>query len=734
MRFLVAIFLISISNISFSQNNPDTRELFNYSITKTQTPILLDGKDDDEGWTNAHKIEKLLNHWPLDTGVSKVSTNIKLTYDDNYIYVLAVMTDNGKRIIQSLRRDDTDAHWGSESFTFVLDPYGEKQNGFLFGVNAGGAQIEGQLNVKGSQTNIDENWDNKWFSHVEQYLDHWIVEMAIPFKTIRYSTNISNWAINFIRADMDHNEYSTWTQFPRNYGGIDLNFMGSLQWDEAPKKANGKIVLVPYIAGGTNRDFEDEGQQDYNNSIDAGLDAKIAVTGALSLDLTINPDFSNVDIDQQVTNLTRFSVSFPEQRNFFLENGDIFSNFGSWGITPFFSRKIGLHEGQPVPIKYGARLTGNVTNKTRVGVMNVQTSDFKDLEPENYTVAAIHQQVLARSVIKGIFVNSESKSSGYARNGGLEFAYMSPNGKVNNTVRFHGSSTNEELNDNYYYGFDGNYNGRSLMAGWSLDFVGENYITYLGFNPRQNNYNAITDEVIRQGYTKINPWVVYRFYPKGDSKLVNHGPRTWHMAWLDKSNGSLDELSNNFAYDFIFKNTTELHLQASIRDVDLPVPTSLIGNDFTPLPVENYQFTQYWVNYNTDKRKVVSADFMIRYGDFFNGTLLNSSVGLNFRAQPWGSFGFNYDYNKVDFPSEYGQTQLHLIRMNAQISFSNTMFWTTAIQYNSQAENYNVFSRFQWRFKPMSDFFLVYTDNYTTEGLNIKNRQVVFKLTYWLNM
>ncbi len=697
----------------------------------------MDGKDDDEAWKTAQEIEAFQNHWPLDTGQADAITKVKLTYDDNFIYVLGIIQDDGTRIVQSLRRDNEDAHWNSDNFTFVVDPINNKQNGFLFGVNAAGAQIEGQINVNGRQTNTDPNWDNKWYSQVRQYLDHWIVEMAIPFKTLRYNTNTSEWGMNFIRGDLKNNVYSTWTQFPLNYGGTDLNFMGTLKWDQNPKKANGKVVLIPYLAGGTNRDFEDEGQDTYNQDFDAGIDAKVAITGSLNLDLTINPDFSNVDVDQQVTNLTRFSIFFPERRNFFLENGDIFSNFGGWEVRPFFSRTIGLNQGKQVPITYGARLTGNVTNKTRIGLMNIQTREFEELEAQNYTVAAVHHQVLQRSVIKGILLNRQTGADvtegKYSRNGGLEFAYLSPNGKVNNTVRFHGAITDEKLDDNYYYGFDGNYNGRNYRAGWSLDFVGENYITELGFNPRQNNFNAITEEVTRQGYTRINPWSVYRFIPK-NSSLNQHGPRTWHMAWLDKSEGGLIERSHGFAYDFIFKNTTELRLQAQVREVNLPVPTSFLGSDYTPLPAENYYFTQYWVNYNTDRRKTLNVDFRLQYGNFFNGNRFNSSVGLNYRVQPWGSFGVNYDFNKIDFPNEFGQTTLHLIRANAEISFSNKMFWTTAVQYNSQSQNYNVFSRFQWRFKPMSDFFLVYTDNYTTDGLNIKNRQIVFKLTYWLNM
>lgn len=717
-----------------AQDLSDTREVFIYNLRQTNGTIQIDGLDQEEEWNDIEMIPHFMNHWPTDKGEADALSQVWVTYDQEFIYIKAKLFDNGKRIVQSLRRDNPGNHWNSDNFTVVIDPFNNKQNGFFFGVNAGGAQIEALMSLDGGQTRFDQNWDNKWHSEVKQYGDHWFVEMAIPFKTLRYSDNIKEWGINFIRGDMDRNVYSTWTQFPINYGGIDLNYMGTLKWDKSPKKSEGKVALIPFVAGGTTRDFENnEGNTGYQQTIDTGIDAKVAITGSLNLDLTINPDFSNVDVDQQVTNLSRFSIFFPERRNFFLENGDIFSNFGGDQIQPFFSRTIGLNQGRQIPISYGARLTGNLSKNTRIGAMNVQTRDFGDIVANNYTVAAVHQKVFDRSVIKALYMNRQSGSNDFSRNGGLEFNYVAPSGKWDKTIRFHTSVTDEQLDKNNYLSLSGGYRGRHLRSEWSIDQVGENYITELGFNPRLNNFDAITGQMIRQGYTRINPWAVYRFIPeKENSKINQHGIRTWHSAWLNVD-GSLNERRHGIGYDFIFKNTSSLRLNKMITEVNLPFATNLIGGD-TPLPATNYSFSDQWVFYQTDVRKVIGTEVMVRYGDFYNGNRLNLNTGINVRVQPWGNFGLNYDYNKVTLAEGYGSSDFHLLRANAEISFSNKMFWTTAVQYNSQAQNYNVFSRFQWRFKPMSDFFLVYTDNYKTDGLNIKNRQIVFKVTYWLNM
>lgn len=169
----------------------ETRDNFRYAIQKSAETISIDGAENDPIWSGISDIPNFINHWPVDSGQANALTQVKVTYDDEFIYVLALCYDNGSRVVQSLRRDDDDGHWNSDNFTLVIDPMNNRQNGFMFGVNAGGSQIEAQLNVQGPRTQYDQNWDNKWYSSVRSYEDHWTVEMAIPFKTLRYSPNQS---------------------------------------------------------------------------------------------------------------------------------------------------------------------------------------------------------------------------------------------------------------------------------------------------------------------------------------------------------------------------------------------------------------------------------------------------------------------------------------------------------------------------------------------------------------
>lgn len=736
MKRLILLSLATVNTLLAIGQSADTRERYVYNLTKAAGDIVLDGELDEDCWASADVINNFYNHWPIDSGLAVFATKVRMTYDADFIYVSAECYDDGERIIQSLKRDN-DGHWQSDGFTVAIDPINKRTNGFLFGVNAGGAQMEATMSAQGSNTRNDTNWDNKWYSQVREYEDRWVVEMAIPFKSLRYNSENTSWGINFIRNDMKNNVYTTWTRFPLNFGGNDLGYNGLLSWDNPPAISKGKVVLIPYTAGGVSKYHEDGESTEYD--IDVGIDAKISLTSSLNLDLTVNPDFSNVDVDQQVTNLSRYSLFFPEKRNFFLENSDLFSNFGTWHTKPFFSRQIGIHDGEQIPILYGARISGNVTDDLRLGAMNIQTRETDDFNAQNYTVAAVQQKVLSRSNVKALFINRNSTSTieneqtnDFNRLGGMEFQYVSKDGKLGGSAKYHQAVTSEQLSDNSFAMGEVYYDSKNFFTGFSYSQVGENFISDVGFVPRLDNYDPIRDTTVRAGYKFINPWVGGNFYPKAGSRVNQHGPRSWTLLMLNPD-GSLNERITSLVYFLNFSNKSDIRFVVRNNEINLKYILDFIDED-NPLPVGNYKFTNYNVWYSSDPRTALSMNLGVSYGGFYNGNKFTLNTNINMRKQPWGNFGIAYTQNKVVLADGYGEANLHLIGPKAEISFSNNMFWTSFLQYNTQAENFNINSRFQWRYKPMSDLFVVYSENYATTNLGVKNRGLVFKLTYWLNM
>jgi hypothetical protein len=377
------------------------------SIKKASTPITIDGIMDEGAWAEANVADKFMQNFPYDSSEAVATTEVRMTYDEDFVYLIAIMQNLGPRkyVVPSLRRDYQGEAY--DGFTLILDTYKDKTNAFVFGINPYGVQREGLIvnggnegrRRRGDSGVFSLTWDNKWYSEAKIYDDYWIAEMAIPFKTLRYKENMDSWYINFYRIDSEYAERSTWAPIPRNFKMINLAFNKELKWDQPLNTPGKNISLIPYTALKTVKDYEE--QTPTETKLTIGGDAKIALSSAMNLDLTINLDFSQVETDQQVTNLDRFEIYFPEQRQFFLENADLFGSFGSSGARPFFSRRIGIAPDTSTgtnimnPLYFGGRMSGNINNKWRIGVMTIQAAEEKDIElPSiNYTVASVQHRI-----------------------------------------------------------------------------------------------------------------------------------------------------------------------------------------------------------------------------------------------------------------------------------------------------------------------------------------------------
>ena len=740
MKFIsltIALLIFACAHIHAQEaNGIDFQKDYQLHISRTTTPITIDGIFDEAAWATAGTANDFWRKYPNDKGKATRKTDVKMLFDDNFLYFAFTSYDSGKVVVQSLKRDI--GHDYNDGVAIILDPLNQRLNGFFFVLNAYNAQSEDQLHFG---TDLNYSWDNKWYSAVKRSADRWTAEIAIPFKTLRYSSDKKLWGINFVRIDQKTFEYSTWTHVPVNFRSYDLGYNGALVWNEPPPKPGNNIVMIPYITGGASQDKENGVPS--KATFNAGFDSKLAITSSLNLDLTVNPDFSQVEVDQQVTNLTRYNIFLPEKRSFFLENSDIFGGYGIPGsISPFYSRRIGLdNNGNRIPIIAGARLSGDITKSTRIGIMNMQTASKGDYYGENYSAVSVQQNVFQRSVVKGYFLNRQSFEpdaakqsdplSKWGRNGGLEFDYNNLTGSIKSWFSYNQSFKPGVATDDKYLRAGGSYNTRHLNVLIDLAHVGTNYYTDMGYVQRISNYDAARDTSIRVGFNQIYNELTYMIFPtKG--KVGQHFIDLTNYVVFNPDN-SLNEHSHTLTYNASFNNTANVFASLLTDEVNILYPISFTGG--TPLPKGNYSYTQLTLGYSSDIRKVLSYTGNIGGGSFYNGTLQTVSGSINWRNQPHINVSIRAEYDKINFPGTYGSTELFLISPKIEINFSTKIFWTTFLQYNTQQNNYNINSRFQYRYKPMSDLFLVYTDNYYTNPLlKNKNRAIVFKLNYWLNM
>lgn len=706
-----------------------------FIVKKGSGKITLDGILDEPAWDTAQPANNLWQYFPVDTIRAVEDTEIKMLYDDNMLYVSAkCYAKSDKFVVPSLRRDFRGG--GIDGVSLVFDTFNDRTNAFMFGMNPLGVRREALISGGGSEREqFSSSWDNKWDGEAKIYDGYWIVEMAIPFKTLRYKEGSTKWRFNVYRINPAENERSTWMRIPRNQVIFNLAFMGDMVWEEPLKKPGTNISLIPYVSGGYSKNYEVENSEaEFDYGI--GGDAKIAVTPALNLDLTVNPDFSQVEVDQQITNLSRFEVFFPEKRQFFLENADLFGAFGTRRINPFFSRRIGIAEDTLTEeniqntIIAGARLSGKLDENWRIGLLNMQTAadDRAALPTLNYSVAAIQRKLFSRSNIGMIFVNKQAFENGdssdvfdsYNRVIGVDYNHATADNRITGKIFLHRAFTTSDLTEKWAHGGKFRYNVRKFTFDWTHQWVGEGYDAEVGFVPRHD-------------FLRFNPEVTYRIYP-AKGLFSRHGIGIDADLILQPGFGRTDHQVELF-WDAEFFKGSRGRATVQHEYVFLDEPFDPTRTDSEELPANSeYNNITFRARYSSDRRKIFNFRIEPSVGTYFSGYRYRLGGDLNFRIQPHFTLRINYNYNYITLPDPYATTSLFLIGPRLDITFTRSIFFTTFVQYNSQDDNFNVNARFQWRFAPVSDFFLVYTDDYDSTDFSTKSRAVILKLTYWFNL
>jgi hypothetical protein len=695
-------------------------------IHKAPSAIVVDGVMNEQAWLDADSATNFFMMIPMDTSHARVPTEVRMTYDAQNLYIIAIcyLVKPAPYMVESLRRD---FNFGkNDNFIFCIDPFDDRTNGLTFGANAAGAQYDGML-YEGGANNL--NWDNKWTSAVKNYPDKYIFEAAIPFKTIRYKKGNTQWGINFSRLDITMAEKSAWAPVPRQFPSVSLAYTGTLVWDQPPPDPGLNISVIPYALAGVSKDYEYKKEAVYRKDI--GGDAKIAITSSLNLDLTVNPDFSQVEVDRQVTNLDRYELFFPEKRQFFLENSDLFANFGYQNIRPFFSRRIGLD----VPISFGTRLSGSLNKNWRIGAMDMQTEsvDATGLPVQNFAVIALQRRVFARSNIRFIFVNKQSinydpgkdttkpQYSLYNRNAGIEYNLASSNNLWTGKALFLKSFSPGITDNDFVHADSLQYLSRKWKISWQHEIVGKNYTAEVGYVQRKN-------------YIKINPAIGYLFFPKAGA-VLSHGPKLSSTYFFNKTFHQTDnETFLAYVFNFRDQSTGDVWVAHDYVQLLQPFDPTNSGKD-TLATGTRHRWNAFGTDYVSKPQQLFTFDFSTRFGGYYNdGSRLNLSGDLGYRFQPYVSITLSASYNHIDLPQPWGHTDFWLLGPRADITLTNKLYFTAFLQYNNQLNNINLNTRIQWRYKPASDLFLVYTDNYFPAPLSVRTRAFVLKFTYWWNI
>ncbi len=710
-----------------SVNGQDT-----ISINFIEDKIKIDGILSEKIWRETKFFNSFHLNYPVDSGYAKYQTWFALVYNRNFLYVAFKCQDSSTAyfVTENLKRDFSLRN--TDAVQIIFNPSGDQQYGFGFAVSPYGAQREGLI-VNGGAWGLSTAWDNKWFSAVSKNDSFWFVEMAIPFKTLRYRESDTLWRINAARVNWKVQERSTWQPVPYVHNISNLLFTGFLKWDTALPPQGLNLSLIPYA------------QSAYTDSItfSAGGDLKFMITPSLTLDATILPDFSQVEVDRQVLNLSRFSVFVPERRQFFLENRDLFSSFGLWGINIFFSRTVGMYELAPywyeqVPIWVGLKLSGSVTSSTRLGIMLIQTGpkeiSLSDttirIKPYTHEVFSIQQmankpsffriQYVGRQSFEGFSATEENHTFG------VEYNLRTNSDIWRGTVFFAlTKDTYAPAQNNFATGFYVRYRTRKWFFLTQNAYVGDNFVPRLGFIPRQYHPDS-TGRLVRKGY--------YNSFVRSERTL--YGKKINHSIGLEgaiaafAANNQIWRKFVSAGYSIKPFRGDNIYINFELSEDLIPFTTYIYG--IARISPGTYQQWQGKIGYETPPQFKLTLKTSAGTGTYYTGKRTSFEATVGYRFVPYATISSTLWHERIVMDGQI--IPLWLISLDNTITFTTTLYWTNIIQYNTQLDRATFFSRFQWRFAPMSDIFLVWRADKWLDNYQPMQNSFYLKLVYWFNV
>jgi hypothetical protein len=696
-------------------------------IVFSNSAIKLDGKLNESIWNNLIPEGNFINYMPNNGVLANRQTELKIFHNGENLYIGAVYHDTTPEVqIGSLKRDDIgNAGGNSDSFAVIIDTYNQQQSGYFFSVNMGGTLMDALVARNGDGFKFNKSWNTIWNAKTTVKGNLKIFEILIPLKALGYKKDNPNWGLMFHTRNIKANEWTTSTPITRNFTQLDLRFTKSFQIENISEKKPTRFTVTPSLTMNHQKDVVNS---EKSSSIKPSLDIQYNLSSSLKLDATINPDFSQIDVDRQVTNLSRFALFFPERRNFFLENSDLFTNLGVNGVNPFYSRRIGA----ATDISFGLKLSGNITKNTRLGVLNVSTKEEEGNSAQNYGAVVVQQQLSNVFTATGFLVNRQaidgfSFLKDYNRVYGVNLNYQSKNNKWTGLANYAASNTTNVSGDNNFYNLGLWYNTKNVSGYLGISKVEKNYITDVGFVPRLYNYDANSEITYREGYTKSSGRITLTKFFK-DSEIFDN------YRYFNLSNNTYwDDQGDVLQSRTVLNNKLTLKNQSSIYGwviheyVNLKYAFDILRND-NFIGVDQYSYVNSGLGYSSASNKKFQYGGSASFGSYYNGTRNRLVLDAEYLLMPLARLQLNYERNDIDL-KELGNDVFDLVRFTGEVFFSNRLNWTTYVQYNTQFDNFNVNTRLQWEYKPLSYVYLVVTDNFN-QKIARQNWGVAFKMNY----
>ena len=700
-------------------------ERYRVEPTRVENGPTLDGVLDEEAWLTAAIIDDFVQQEPAEGESATERTVVRLLYDEGSLYIgVEAYNAQADSVIATEMRRDSPRMLDEDNIQIIFDTFRDSRSGYMFVTNPLGAKLEQQISEegeggsRGNSSNINRDWDGVWDVVSRQTDDGWVSEIAIPMVTLRFpEAETQRWGFNMMRNIRRKNEQVFWAPIPKAYSLTNVSLAGTLSGLGQVSRGM-DLRITPYALGGGRQDrvAADLAGSGFN---DVGVDVKYGVTSGLNLDLTLNTDFAQVEVDEQQVNLTRFPLFFPEKRDFFLENAGMFSVKNEGGSRQlsdlFFTRRIGLAGGQPVPIIGGARLTGKV-DRHNIAVMNIQTQEALGNPGENYFVGRYSRDIFSRSRVGGIVVNKEAiGDSHYNRTFAADTSlalhqFFTVTGFVAKTES---------------PGLSGNDVAGHVDALWRSP----SYRMYAEYTDIQDNFNAEVGFVPRVGIRRSKLHVEWD--PRPGRWNIRQMDPMWNIEYTTDQHNRLLTRRLHHMIGFYFEDGSSL--VALYNDVfeqfDMPFEIT----DDVMIPAGSYRFGQPRLRYSTDPSQRLYGGLEYSPQTFFAGTRNDYSGTIGLRANSRIATEATFSRSDVDLPG--GAFTADLASLRVDYALSPEMTLRTLTQYNSTTDSVSTSVRFNWIYLPGSDLYVAYDElRADLPGVAwLQNRQLAIKMTYLLS-
>jgi hypothetical protein len=704
----------------------------------------IDGVLDDEAWALAPPSGEFIQREPLFGSPSTERTEFRILYDDRHLYFgIWAFDSNPDGILASEMKRDSGLHRGDQ-IKINIDTFHDHRNGVYFSTNPLGARKDATSVQEGRTINYD--WNVVWRCRTSRDEKGWYAEIAIPLSQLPFKSSIdaTTWGLNVCRVIMRKNEETYWVPFPREWGAAGLARMsraGNITGLRGVRSRR-RLEFVPYITPQAFRDYTTE--TDIEKDMGYGFDFRLGVTSALDAVLTYKTDFAHVEADQEVVNLTRFSLYFPEKREFFTRTASVFeygntgSRFlgsaaansvgtGSGLLSLFYSRRIGLHEGREVPILVGGKVTGK-TGPYTLGFMNIQTDEtrFESGSGEdvfvpqaNYTVLRVKRDILEQSAVGAIFTNRQGGAgAAYNRTAGLDLGF------------YLGSATKLTalLAKTFSPGASGKDMAGALDFSWKndrFDFgttyldIGERFNAEMGFIPRLDVRTA-------KGSAAWTPRPGWR----GVRQLTIGGA----VDYYENHAGRMESRNQSGRFRIQFQDSSSLQIGGDYNYDFLPFDWDVGGGI---IPTGAYQWNTFRAVYSSNRSRPVSVGATVERGGYYSGRKQSYRFNLNLLFAKTLLVESNYTRNEVTLPDEPTFTT-NTVNTRISYSVSPDLYLKTFLQYNDERNLANFNFLLWYIYRPGSDLYIVYnqgwdTDYFGPHSFYTRDRSLTVKLTYWLS-